>query len=68
MIDSAIKKARNIPRDEALKRVYRKKSSDRPVFVISYDPRLPSIPAIIKKHWRSMTQDPRMKEIFPGGL
>ena len=65
VIDAAIQKARNIPRKEALKRVCRKKSSDRPVFVISYDPRLPSIPSIVKKHWRSMTQDPRMKEIFP---
>ena len=65
VIDSAIQKARNIPREEALKRVNKSKSSERPVFVIQYDPRLPSIPMIVKKHWRSMTQDPRMKEIFP---
>ena len=51
--------------EEALKRVNKSKSSERPVFVIQYDPRLPSIPMIVKKHWRSMTQDPRMKEIFP---
>ena len=30
-----------------------------------FDPRLPSIPAIIQKHWRTMTQDPRLKEVFP---
>ena len=35
------------------------------IFVINYDPRLPSIPSIVKKHWRSMTLDPRLKEIFP---
>ena len=65
MINSAIEKARNVPRSEALKRVSRKNSSRRPVFVINYDPRLPSIPDIVRKHWRSMTQDPRLKEIFP---
>ena len=65
VIDAAILKARNIPRKEALKRVCRKKSSDRPVFVINYNPGLPSIPSFVKKHWRSMTQDPRMKEILP---
>ena len=32
---------------------------------MNFDPRLPSIPDIVKKHWRSMTQDPRLKEIFP---
>ena len=64
-IDSAIEKARNVPRREALKKVTKEKQSDRPVFVIHYDPRLPSIPAIIKKHWRSMIQDPRLKEVFP---
>ena len=50
-VDNAIEKARNIPRQEALKKVVQPKDSKRPVFVISYDPRLPSISAIIKKHW-----------------
>ena len=65
MIESAIEKARKIPRSEALKRVHRDKNTSRPVFVINFDPRLPSIPNIIKKHWRTMAQDPRLKEIFP---
>ena len=65
IIDSAIEKARKVPRSEALKRVSKQKSANRPVFVINYDPRLPSIPSIVKKHWRSMTLDPRLKEIFP---
>ena len=65
MIDSAINKARSIPRNEALKKVYREKTTSRPVFVMHYDPRLPSIPAIVRKHWRTMTLDPRLKEIFP---
>ena len=65
IIDSAIGKARNVPRREALKKVHIENSSSRPVFVIHYDPRLPSIPAIVQKHWRTMIQDPRIKEVFP---
>ena len=65
VIDSPIQKARNIPRPEALKRVNREKTTNRPVFVINFDPRLPSIPGIVKKHWRTMVQDPRLKDIFP---
>ena len=65
IIESAIEKARNVPRREALKKVYTENSSNRPVFVIHYDPRLPSVPAIVQKHWRTMIQDPRLKEVFP---
>ena len=65
IIESAIQKARNIPRPEALRSVTREKTTTRPVFVINFDPRLPSIPTIVKKHWRTMVQDPRLKEIFP---
>ena len=62
---SSFLKARRIPRQEALKKVVKSKDSKRPVFVISFDPRLPSITAIIKKHWRTMSKDPRLSEIFP---
>ena len=55
IIDDNIKKAKAIPRAEALKRVVRSRSSNRPVFVAMFDRRLPSIPNIVKKHWRSMT-------------
>ena len=65
IIEAAIQKARNIPRKEALKKVHREKTSTRPVFIINFDPRLPSISGIVNKHWRTMVQDPRLKEIFP---
>ena len=66
IIDAAIERARNISRKEALKKVVRDESdSDRPVFVVLYDARLPSIPAIVKKHWRVMCQDPYLKKVFP---
>ena len=46
IIDSCIEKARQIPRQEALNKVVRDKNNpDRMVFVIHYDPRLPSVPA-----------------------
>ena len=65
IIDAAIKKAKDIPRNEALKRVVKNKSSDRAVFVVRYDPGLPSVTKIVHKHWRSLKTDPHMKEIFP---
>ena len=66
IIDAAIEKARKIPRSEALKRVEKQKSNERPVFVVRFDPRLPDINGIIKKHWRSTTHNhPHMATIFP---
>ena len=65
MVDAAIDTARKVPRLKALKKVVRNKTSRRPVFVIQYDPRLPSISGIVKKHWRTMMKDPYLKETFP---
>ena len=65
IIDDNIKKAKAIPRTEALKRVVKSKSNDRPVFVAMFDRRLPSNPNIVKKHWRTMTLSPHMLSIFP---
>ena len=65
VINAAISRARNIPREEALRKVFREKNSDRPVLTIQYHPALPSISRIINRHWRSMTLDPHMKSIFP---
>ena len=64
IIDAAIEKARNIPRSEALKRVVKQANNDRTVFVVTYDPRLPSISKIVNKHYRTMIQDPHLKEVF----
>ena len=58
IIKTAIDRARNIPRDDALQKVVRKSDSRRQVFVLTYDPRLPSANQIVKKHWRVMVQDP----------
>ena len=40
-------------------------SSMRPVFVVSFDPRLPNLPNITQIHWRSMkNMDPYLAEVF----
>ena len=66
LIDQNIDKALLVPRDEAIKRVIRKKDVDRVVFLVMYNPALPSIPRIIAKGYRAMVEsDPRLKEVFP---
>ena len=65
IITNSINRARLISREEALKKVVRKSDNRRQVFVLTYDPRLPSANQIVKKHWRVMTQDPVLREIFP---
>ena len=65
IIDAAITRAKAIPRSEALKRVDRSKTTNRPVFVVRFDRRLPSVTQITKRHWRTMVQDPYLKSVFP---
>ena len=66
MIDSALEKARKVPRKAALKKVIKKDQTKRPVFAVPYDPRLPSIPNLQAKHWRSMVnRDKYLGEVFP---
>ena len=67
LIDGAIEKAKSIPRSKAIERVMKKNiQPSRPVLAITYDPRLPCIPSILKKHWRTMVKvDPHLAEIFP---
>ena len=66
IIDSAIARARQIPRKEALKKVERSRTTARPVFATAYHPALPSISSILVKHWRTMVgRDSSLKEIFP---
>ena len=65
MVNSAVDRARAIPRDIALRKVTHNKAKNRPVFAVTYDPRLPSIQSIQAKHWRSMTsQDAYLAEVF----
>ena len=54
MVDSAIERAKKVPRKAALKKVLKKSKTKRPVFAVTYDLRLPSITNLQTKHWRSM--------------
>ena len=66
IVTAAINRAKNISRIDALRKVVKNETENvRPILVVPYDPRLPGIPAIVKKHWRTMTLDPHLKEIFP---
>ena len=53
-----------IPREIALQKV-KKNDNERPVFVITYNPALPSLAQIMKKHWKVMVNDLYLKKVFP---
>ena len=63
IIDGAINKAKQIDRQEALKKKVKKTSSRIP-FVITYHPALPSVTNILNKAWRVMIKDEHMKKVF----
>jgi hypothetical protein len=50
IVDRALEEARQFLCQEAIKKV-QNQNKKRPVFVIQYDPRMPSITNIVKKHW-----------------
>ena len=66
-INTAIRKAKQVPRKEALRNITKDSTEPRrPVLVVTYDPRLPGITSMVNKHWRSMCrEDPYLKEVFP---
>ena len=66
LIRSARARARTISREVALRpNPASTTTSRRPVWTVSWDPRLPSFEAINMKHYRTMTgQDPYLKEVF----
>ena len=67
IVNREINKAKQVPRQEALKKVTKNKEEVRgPVLALTYDPRLPSVPSLVGKHWRAMCrEDPYLKEVFP---
>ena len=61
VIESAFDRVRRLSREYTLEKVM-KVPSDTTTFVITYDPRLTSIPGVIHKHARTLMMDSRMKE------
>jgi hypothetical protein len=64
IINTAIKKALELDRTEALKKVS-KKPNERVICALTFNPKLPSVSNIIHKHWKTMTTDKNMLEVFP---
>ena len=64
MVNSAIEKARKVPRNKALKISNKPNQTNRPILSTPYDPRLPIISNIQAKHWRSMVTDSYLKNVF----
>jgi ribosomal protein L31 len=64
IIKNSIENVSKLDRKEVLQKVNKQKT-ERVVLAVTYHPKLPSISNIIRKHWRTMTKDPKAKEMFP---
>ena len=65
-IDTSLSRAKRVPRELALRRVAKPNQSQRPVFAVTYDPRLPLIGSMQAKHWRSMkSKDQHLANVLP---
>ena len=64
IVNAAINKALQLDRKETLKKVTRK-PNERVVLAVTYNPKLPSVSSIVKKHWTTMTRDAKMLQTYP---
>ena len=64
LVDTQFDKVKKIPRDELLKTGNDKMKKIFP-FVLRYNPNLPDINAILKKHWHIFESSPKLQESFP---
>ena len=64
IVRNAITLVKTLDRQTHLQKVV-KKTNDRIVLAITYNPKLPSLPQIVKKNWRTLAKDQNMKKIFP---
>ena len=67
MIECAFTRVRALSREYTLEKVV-KQPSDKISFVITYDPRLASIPGVLHKHARTLMMDSHMRETFQDGF
>ena len=67
MIESSMRRARAIPREKAIEPTMAKTTILRqPVLAVTWDPRLPFLQVINKKHWKSMKMsDKHLENVFP---
>ena len=65
LVEAAIQKARLVPREIAVKKVFRKNQKKGQIFAVTHDPRLPALGNIQAKHWRTKTtRDQNLAEVF----
>ena len=64
VVKNPISRVKELERSTALIKVTRPLNK-RPVFALTYNPKLPSVPKIIKKHWKTLVKDQKMRKIFP---
>ena len=67
VIDAAFQRAKALTRVDTLKKV-NKIQQEKTVFVTTYDPRLPCMGPLLQKHYKTLTKDPQMREIFKHGI
>lgn len=64
ILDKAFSRLDSIKREDALKKVVRKKANQRTVFAVTYDPRLPSVSQVLRKHFEIAKEDPNFDSTF----
>ena len=65
LLEETLTWARGLDRNQLLKKVVRGPGEDRVRYIVTYDPRLPAIPAILSQSWHTMVRrDPRLLRIF----
>ena len=65
VVKNAFEKVKIISRTQAIQKVIRVNSNNRPVFCLTYDPRIDSVSNSMKKHFTLASKDPIFKKTFP---
>ena len=66
LVDDQFSKASAISRNDLLKTRLKETKKLFP-FVTTFNPTLPNVGSIIKKHWSILQSNPKLKELFPRG-
>ena len=56
MLTEVMETATRMDRDQTLEKVERVKQEPRVPYIVTFDPRLPAIPAILRKNWLTMLE------------
>ena len=67
VIDAAFERVKALTREETLKKVV-KMQGENTAFVTTFDPRLPHMGSLINKHYKTLTKDSQMREVFGAGM